>query len=86
MIFTHDNDLTKGAKVAFMLKTRDGGRMFMFEGEVKNLDDGFAAIETPTGIKDIEISDVAWSGKRWELMQDDQREAPRKRGGVKRGR
>ena len=77
--------LAKGDKIACMLKTRDGGRMFLFDADVRKVGNDEIEVETPGGVRDMDVKDVVWSGKRFEMFADDNREAPRKRGGVKRG-
>jgi len=76
-------EIQKGDRIAFMMKTRSGGRKFMFEGDVKSRDIKHCIVEMPTGQNAVDLHDVHWSGRRWEVLIDDHREAPRKHGEVR---
>jgi len=84
---TEDISVAKGDIVALLLRTRDGGRMFMCEGAVVTRDAETVVIDMPTGRRDFAADDITWNGKRWEMLaESDHQEAPRKRGGQRRGR
>ncbi len=79
-------ELGRGAKIAFMTTTRDGGRMFLYDGDVERLvGTDMVEVKGPLRITEHAVEDVNWTGKRFEIMVDGaHQEAPRRRGEERR--
>lgn len=93
--FEPDPEIKIGDEVAYVHVGRDGKKMFLYGGKVKTvLGEGYAVeVDAPARVVEHDMRELGWTGHRWEYQIDTHpqfrpgvSEAPRKRGGVKRGK
>lgn len=90
-----DPEIKVGDEVAYVHTGRDFKKMFLYGGKVKRfIAEDRIEVDAPVKVLEHGVTELGWSGKRWEVEVDTTSsfsrpggaEAPRKRGGIKRGR
>lgn len=90
-----DPPMLPGEAVAYVHTGRDGRVLFLYAGKIKRLiAEDRVEVDAPAQVMEHDVRELGWTGERWQVEIDTTSsfsrpggaEAPRKRGGVKRGR
>lgn len=90
-----DPQIKVGDQIAYVHTGRDFKKMFLYSGKVKQfIAEDRVEVDGPARVVEHALTELGWTGKRWEVEIDTTSsfsrpggaEAPRKRGGIKRGR